>query len=494
MFRRNNKADLVPEKKKAMDIMITWGLRKQMVTQVKIRKLKKQETDKPVMLPMSLSEIVTGMYSQDTSHTLKVIEFLRRILCREKELPVEMILNEELFKRMASFLSGVKFSLLYETAWAFTNIAAGTLSHARMVVDSGAVPYFIRLLSSDSLCLIEQSVWALGNIAGGGADLRDLLLNHHILKPLLRLVDMTAPPNFLCTVAWAISNLCRNKVPSVMMIVIKACLPALRTLIHHKDDAVVSHACWGLSCVTEGALNYTEELVKYPDLMERLVELLDSRNVGVLTPTLQTIGNIMSENKSWIQIMMDCNLMDKLPALLQNFRLNIRKESCRIVSCITMGFFEQIKTVIDCNLIPLLLGVLKVGDIRSQIEAVRAIKNMSEDVLLQEVYCLVKNNVFRPLCEHLTTKNVRLLDLLLDTITNIIEISGILGPPESLFHILEETNAVDTIKQLQNHNNWIIRSKSHRIYEKFFSLSSDEESAPENHNDDNQDRYSTDEY
>ncbi len=35
----------------------------------------------------------------------------------------------------------------------------------------------------------EQAVWALGNIAGDSAALRDEVLNHNALMPLLRQLD-----------------------------------------------------------------------------------------------------------------------------------------------------------------------------------------------------------------------------------------------------------------------------------------------------------------
>ena len=188
-------------------------------------------------------------------HLFSAVQKISKILSQQNNPPIDYIINSNLVKSLVKCLELSEHSMLqFEATSAITNIASGTSSQTRHVVESGAILPLVKLLSSPVLNLCNQAVWALGNIAGDGAESRDLIVKYGILEPLLALIQPGIETVFLRNITWTLSNLCRYKNPEPAISVLKQIVPALSFLLSLNDKEVIKDTCWALSYITDGRI------------------------------------------------------------------------------------------------------------------------------------------------------------------------------------------------------------------------------------------------
>jgi len=383
--------------------------------------------------------------------------------------PVVPVLQSGILPRLVQLLSCGDAKVMFEAAWAVTNIAS--TEHTQTVVDAGAVPPLVQGMMAADANLREQCMWCIGNVSGEGPHLRDMLIGTPgCVEALLQNLAYPGNVSLLRNATWTLSNLCRGK-PSPSIDFVTRVLPALAFLTSHADQATVIDAVWGLSYLTDGDDATINAVVSAPDVVKRCVELMQHQAIEVVTPALRVIGNLISGNDRCTQAAVDAGALAKMVPLLSNSRKTIRREACWAISNIAAGTLEQITAMMLVpGLVQAVLMQLQAGEWAVRKEACWVIFNVATSGRPEHVSQMVAAGAIDPLSAMLKSDDARILVVALDAVGAVLDVSKKLDAANSrlILDAFEEAGAVDELEHLQNFSDTDVYEKAINLIEKHF--------------------------
>jgi hypothetical protein len=173
------------------------------------------------------------------------------------------------------------------------------------------------MLKSNEKMVIEQTLWFIGNIIGENEELRDLVLRETVLmETLQRLIEMSRiAKTLLKTAVWVNSNIARYKHLSEQENLI--CFHVAKAGIFTEDTDIISDALWTISYLADTPDDKLIDYFSSEDVIVKIVENLDQKDLSLFVPALRCIGNILTANEpTIIERCILVGVLDKLTNLL----------------------------------------------------------------------------------------------------------------------------------------------------------------------------------
>lgn len=152
----------------------------------KIDDIQFSSNEKPTIADVPRLKAVLLSPNASGQELVEATRGIRRILSVEKNIPARELCDSGivpyLVRNMSISSPTSSTTLIFESAWALTNIASTNCTMD--LVKAGAIKPLVHLLVHVDAIVREQVAWCLGNIAGEGPDLRDQVLQESVIESL----------------------------------------------------------------------------------------------------------------------------------------------------------------------------------------------------------------------------------------------------------------------------------------------------------------------
>jgi hypothetical protein len=430
-----------------------------------------------------MAQLKTKLYSDDLDNIFDGVMGFRKLLSIEDNPPIGAVLETGITPRLLEVLDGAKDpKMMFEAAWAVTNIASGESEHTREIVRCEGIPVLRKLLMCPREDVREQAVWALGNIAGDSPELRDRVLDADMLTPILLQFQQSSRITMIRNCTWTLSNFARGK-PEADFVKVAPSLGTLAQLLYHDDIEVLTDTCWALSYLTDGE-NKKIQAVLEAGVARRLIELLAHPKPAVQTPALRTIGNIVTGDEVQTQVALNYGLLFALDGLMTaTERRSLRREACWTLSNITAGEEAQLQMVLDCGVFPTLLWHLEQAPFEIRKEAAWAVANAASSGTVDQINTMVQAGCLRGLISLLHMDEPRVVQVALEGLDHILKKgaaeAAAMGMDSNPFaDDVIELDGDRIIEELQDHDNTFVYQKAISMLERHFDGEAVDEEGP----------------
>jgi importin subunit alpha-6/7 len=422
----------------------------------------------------AVARVVMGLETDIQMHCTTQLE---NLLCRSKYQPTQQIIDTGALPSIVRFLTRHDNPSLQVTAAGILICILFHDVHDHLVVEAGAIPALVPLLTSDNANVREEAIAALGSIACYPPS-RALILQAGALPPLLQEVRAISNPRTLGSGSIALAQLGYwSQEPSIEQLpAVESITSKLSQLLLSTENAVWMCACTALEGFGFGASEETIQAVVESRVCRRLMDYLEDPNQTAAWAAC-VLGNIHTNNDLHNQLVADNIEVSRFLGLLSSPSATFRKHACFALSKIVTGNKRLIQAVVDKYILRSLIDLLADSELAVRKQAVSAVASLMVGANATQVQALVRRGCVRPWCNLLTMNDSETVGIVLKGLENILS-KGEATRQEGLNEIVKhvrEAGGIDLIRGLQERPDSDIQSQATHLLITYFDGSREQE-------------------
>lgn len=427
-----------------------------------------------------LNEFLLAIETDDLLQQHYGLIGLRKILSMKTHQPIQEVLdNQAFFKIFKMAQDNVNLHLQLEATWVLVNLASGTSEQTNSLIQKNVIELFVKLIQSPYPQIQEQAIWGIGNIAGDCPAFRTKVVQAKAPEALLELMNRNTNQVIFGLIVWTFSNICRLR-PSGERFTqtTRNMINVLKEAFKNSNDIVtVQDSLFGLYSNVKAD---TSDLFRDSAFLTRLLKMYSEAQANyvnqrsILSAIHTLLGGFTSDSDVHTEMVVNIGFLTYLKNSLFIPDTGNVREVCWIFSNLAIGKPEQIRMLLaEPMLFQSLAKLCEHEDEALNREAIWTFCNMclcKDTEVVQQLIDKGLIALFNSLLAQ--TKDIKVITLILEGVTNLIEFSGTLGNDSqtNFVKLMMAQGLGDAIEKLQYHQSDLLYLKAHMMLEMYFPL------------------------
>ena len=244
----------------------------------------------------------------------------------------------------------------------------------QQLVNAGAIPVLVQLLSSPDVDVQYYCTTALSNIAVDAGNRKKLAQNEsRLVQSLVHLMDSSSP-KVQCQAALALRNLASDEKYQLEIVRAKGLPPLLRLLQSSYLPLILS----AVACIRNISIHpLNESPIIDAGFLKPLVELLGSTdNEEIQCHAISTLRNLAASSDRNKQLVLEAGAVQKCKELVLNVALSVQSEMTAAIAVLALS--DELKThLLNLGVFDVLIPLTDSESIEVQGNSAAALGNLS---------------------------------------------------------------------------------------------------------------------